>query len=69
MDLGWKYVKTIWTDNVLKPFWDSNPDLMWTIEGDIVRPMWKFDQELQWQVEGDVPLAIITLIILGKADR
>ena len=58
-----------WTDNVLKPFWDSNPDLMWTIEGDIVRPMWKFDQELQWQVEGDVPLAIITLIILGKADR
>ena len=58
-----------WTDNVLKPFWDSNPDLMWIIEGDIVRPMWKFDQALQWQVEGDVPLAIITLIILGKADR
>jgi len=58
-----------WADNVLKPFWDSNPDLMWTMEGDIVRPMWKFDQALQWQIEGNMPLALITLIILGKADR
>ena len=58
-----------WDNNVLKPFWDSNPDLMWTIEGDIVRPMWQFDQMLQWQVDGQVPLPIITLIILGKADR
>ncbi len=58
-----------WDNNILKPFWDSNPDLMWTIEEDIVRPMWLFDQQLQWQIEGEVPLPIITLVILGKADR
>lgn len=59
----------IWDNGMLKPFWDSNPDLQWKLEDGVMRPMWNFDQFRQWQVEGDVPLPILTLIIIGKADR
>ncbi len=59
----------VWEDNILRSFWDSNPDLMWTIEGDIVRPKWNFNQLQQWQIDGSVPLPVLTLILLGKADR
>ncbi len=58
-----------WEGSLLKPFWDSNPDLQWTLDGDIVRPMWNFDPLLQWQIEGQVPLPVLTLLIIGKADR
>ncbi len=59
----------IWKDNMLKPFWDSNPDLMWTLEDGIMRPMWNFDMTKQWVVEGQIPLPLVALIVIGKADR
>lgn len=58
-----------WKDNSLKPFWDSNPDMMWLLEDGIMRPMWNFDLSRQWEVEGQMPLPLITLIVIGKADR
>ncbi len=59
----------VWEDNILRSFWDSNPDLMWTLENDNLRPMWNFNQTLQWQVDGFIPMPVLTLIILGIADR
>jgi len=59
----------VWIDNTLKPFWDSNPDLMWKLEDGIMRPMWNFDMTKQWVVEGQIPLPIVALIVMGKADR
>jgi len=59
----------IWEDNVLKPYWDPNPDRMWVLEETIVRPMWNFNTSLQWEVTGSVPLPVLALVLLGRADR
>ena len=58
----------IWENNILKSFWDPNPDLTWILEDGIIRPMWNFNTSLQWEITGAVPLPIIALVILGKAD-
>jgi len=59
----------VWQNGILKPNWDNNPDLQWTMEENLIRPMWRFNELEQWVVEGQVPLPVLTLVILGIADR
>lgn len=59
----------LWENEILKSFWNPDPDLTWIREENIIRPMWDFNTSLQWEITGDIPLPIIALVILGKADR
>lgn len=59
----------IWEGDILKSFWDPNPDLTWKLEDGVVRPMWNFNSSMQWEIQGNIPLPVIALVILGKADR
>lgn len=58
-----------WEDGVLKPFWDADLKAHFVKEGNKVKPYWGHKPEQEWVIDGYLPLPVITLVVLGLADR